>query len=172
MVTVGEKAPDFRAPLVSDGEAQMFELFDAIESHSAVVLLFEPADFVPVSTARLRAIQDAGWTEHESLAVVSLTGDSLFSHAAYAEQYNLDIPLVSDFHGSIADSYGVCVDEWEGHMHIPGRAAFVIDADWTVQTVKKSKLTPEQHDSSSLTALADAVRELGIPVEEPKLTES
>jgi len=170
MVTRGEKAPDFRAPLVSDGEARMFELFDVIESHTAVVLLFEPADFVPISTARLRAIEEAGWTEEDELAVICLTGDSLFSHAAYADRYDLTMPLVSDFHGGIAKSYGVCVDEWEGHMHIPGRAAFVIDDDWTVRAVQRSDLSPEQRDRAAFTALSDSIRVLGISVTDPQLS--
>ncbi len=169
MVTVGNKAPDFLAPAVSAREAAMLELFDHVESHQAVVLVFEPADFVPASTAELLAIQQAGWTEHEELSVICLTGDSLYSHAAYADQYNFSFPLVSDFHGSIADSYDVLRDEWEGHTHIPGRAAIVIDETWEIQAIQKAESPLELTANAPPIAVTESIRDLGVPVEEPEI---
>lgn len=137
MVTTGQKAPDFIRPAVVGGDVRMLELFAELREHSAVALVFQPADFVPTGTAELRAVRDAGWHDHPELLVVGVTGDSLYSHFAYAAQYDLGFPLVSDFHGGVADSYDLLVAEWEGHSEIPGRATVVVDGDWTVRTVER-----------------------------------
>jgi len=138
MVTTGQKAPDFAAPAVAEGEGRMVELFAEIQAHEAVVLLFFPADFVPACTAELVALGEAGWHTHPEIAVVGLTGDSLFSHAAYAEQYELPFPIISDFHAGIADQYDLLLGDWEGHQHIPARATVVIDGDWEVRAVEQA----------------------------------
>lgn len=133
MVDVGQTAPDFIAPALFEGEGRVVKLFRAVEAHDAVVLSFAPADFVPQPTAELQAIRDAEWHTHESVAVLGITGDSLFSHRAYVERYEIPFPLVSDFHAGIADSYGLVLEEWEGHNHIPARATLVIDGEWRVR---------------------------------------
>lgn len=168
MVTTGQQAPDFIRPAVVDGDVQMLELFAELREHSAVVLVFQPADFVPTGTAELRAVRDAGWQDHPELLVVGLTGDSLYSHFAYATQYDLRFPLVSDFHGGVADSYDLLLEEWEGHSDIPGRATVVIDGDWAVQTVERV----DPLDSSSPAPVERAtgsLRELGLEVTRPEV---
>ena len=137
MVQTGQKAPDFIRPAVVNGDAQMLELFAELREHRAVVLVFEPADFVPTGTAELQAVRAADWHDHSDLFVAGVTGDSLYSHFAYATQYDLPFPLVSDFHGGVADSYGLLLADWEGHSDIPGRATVVIDSDWEVRTVEQ-----------------------------------
>jgi len=166
MVTTGQKAPDFAGAAVQDGEAHGLELFGAVDSHDAVVLVFEPADFVPACTAELCAVRDANWHATPGLSVVALTGDSLFSHAAYADQYGFSFPLVADFHATIADSYGLCLDEWESHSHVPGRATVVIDADWTVRAVES---VPPLSDASPapVERVATTVQELGLDATAP-----
>lgn len=138
MVTIGQKAPDFIAPAATGPEARMVELFAEIREVEVVVLLFYPADFVPTCTAELLAVRDAGWHDHPECRVFGLSGDSLFSHAAYADRYALPFPLVSDFHGGIADSYNLLEPEWEGHHDIPGRATVVIDDDWSVAAIERA----------------------------------
>lgn len=137
MVTVGDSAPDFIATALEDGEGITLELFREVQAHDATVLYFYPADFVPECTAELCAIRDAGWFGDNGLAVIGLSGDSLFSHAAYTAEYDLDLPLVSDFHGGVAESYDLLADDWEGHSHIPERAAVVIDSDWEIRAVER-----------------------------------
>lgn len=168
MVRVGEKAPDFIAPAVSEGEAYMLELSYIVERHEAVLVVFQPANFIPAATSELCAIQEAGWPGEESLAIVCLTGDSLYSHAAYADRYEFTFPLVSDFHGSIAQSYGVMLDEWEGHTQIPGRAAIVIDGDWNVMGIELNESPLERTATPPTVALAETIRQLGLAVSEPQ----
>ena len=166
MVTVGQKAPDFITPAVVDGEVQMLELFAQLREHDAAVLVFEPADFVPTGTAELRAVQGAGWDDNPDLLVVGLTGDSLYSHVAYADEYDLRLPLVSDFHGGIAESYDLLLEEWEGHGAIPARGTAVVDDDWTVRAVE----TVDPLDSRSTPPVeraAETLADLGLDITRP-----
>ncbi len=171
MITTGQKAPDFAAAAVQNGEARGLELFAEIDSHDATVLVFEPVDFVPACTAELCAIRDADWQATPGLSVVALTGDSLFSHAAYADQYDFRFPLVSDFHATIADSYGLHLDSWESHSHVPGRATVVVDDDWTVRAVDSAPPLSEGSPAPVEHAVT-ALRELGIGVASPEIPDS
>jgi len=118
MIDTGVKAPDFIAPAVAGGTATELELFRLVDRHEAVVLCFAPATFVPTCTAAFAAIRDAGWHDRADLAVVALTGDdSLYAGFAYADQFDLPFPIVSDFHGGIAESYDLLADSWEGLGH-------------------------------------------------------
>jgi len=116
MIDTGVKAPDFIAPAVAGGTATELELFRLVDRHEAVVLCFAPATFVPTCTAAFAAIRDAGWHDRADLAVVALTGDSLYAGFAYADQFDLPFPIVSDFHGGIAESYDLLADSWEGPL--------------------------------------------------------
>ena len=167
MVTVGQKAPDFIAPALAAGEGVVVELFKQIRTSSAVVLYFYPADFVPECTAELRAIRDAGWHTHDDLTVIGLSGDSLFSHAAYARQESLPFILVSDFHGGIAESYDLLAEEWEGHSHIPERAAVVIGGDWEVLAVEGVSNPLKWADPAPVERLETALESAGVAVELP-----
>jgi hypothetical protein len=70
MVQTGQKAPDFIRPAVVDGDVQMLELFAEVREHRAVVLVFEPADFIPTGTAELQAVRTAGWHDRSDLLIV------------------------------------------------------------------------------------------------------
>lgn len=168
MISVGQKAPDFIAPVLSDGVGEIVQLVSVVESHEVVVLGFSPADFVQAPTAELLALDDAGWCHHDDIAAMWLTGDSLFSHRAYSSHYGIDVPLISDFHGGIADSYGLLLEEWEGHNHIPARGVVVVDGDWTVRAVATADPLAEV-SPAPIETVTDAVAGLGFDVIRPSV---
>jgi peroxiredoxin len=169
MVTIGQKAPDFAATALRDGEGVVLELFEVVRAHEAIVLYFYPADFVAEATAELTAMRDAGWHTHEGLAVIGLSGDSLFSHAAYAREHEIPFALVSDFHGHVADSYDLVIQEWEGHTHIPGRAAVVVDDDWNVEALEQADPLAWA-DPAPVEAITETVQSAGVDVEQPNVS--
>ncbi|MFD1569657.1 redoxin domain-containing protein [Halorubrum laminariae] len=175
MIDVGVKAPDFAAPAVTkgsetgDGSAAQLELFRLVRDHEAVVLCLAPATFVPTCTAEFVAIADAGWTGRDDLAVVAVTGDSLYAGFAYADRYALPFPVVSDFHGGIAESYGLLADSWEGHADIPRRASVVIDADWTVRFAEATTDALDRADPAPVQRAAATLREIGIDADRPRV---
>lgn len=169
MVTTGDSAPDFIATALVDSEGVSLELFREIRSHEATLLYFYPADFVPECTAELCAIREAGWLQHEALAVIGLSGDSLFSHAAYASQHDLSMPLVSDFHGGVAESYDLLVDDWEGHRHIPERAAVVIDGGWEIRTVEREDEPLARASPAPVERAHEQIQQAGVDVPRPQV---
>lgn len=170
MVDVGQTAPDFIAPAVVDGEAELLELFAEIRSRDAIVLVFFPADFVPATTAELCAVNDAGWHGRPDLSVIGLSGDSLFSHAAYADRYGLGFPLVADFHGGIADTYDLLLADWEGHSDIPARATLVLDGDWTVRTIETADEPLDTVTPAPVERATATLRNMGVQVEKPEVS--
>jgi hypothetical protein len=45
------------------------------------------------------------------VSVLAISGDSVHSHRAFADEYDLKIPLLADFHGEVARDYGFAVDD-------------------------------------------------------------
>jgi len=134
MIGTGETAPAFELPGITDGSFEMFSLTDAIAQDHAVLLLFYPFDFSPVCTNELCAIRDAEWFQFTpDLDVWAASGDSAYAHRAFADEYGLNFPLLSDSHGRVATAYDVCYDEWENHECVPQRAVFLVDASQTIR---------------------------------------
>lgn len=169
MIDVGVTAPDFIAPAVVDGVGTELELFRRVERNDAVVLCFAPANFVPTCTAVFAGIRDAGWHDHDGLAVIALTGDSLFSGFAYADQFSLPFPIVADFHGGVADSYDLLADSWEGHSDIPRRATVVIDGEWRVRFAEATTDALDRPAPSPVQNATATLRGIGIDADRPKV---
>ena len=89
------------------------------------------------------------------------------SHMAYANQYDLSLPLVSDFHAGIADTYDLLADDWEGHSRIPQRATVVVDGDWEVCAVEIADGPLDATSPGPACRATGAVRECGIDIECP-----
>ena len=169
MIHVGDTAPDFIAPAVSGGTATELELFRLVEAHDAVVLSLAPATFVPPCTAEFAAVRDAGWGDRDDLAVVALTGDSLYAGFAYADRFDLPFPVVADFHGGVAESYDLLAGSWEGHSDIPRRATLVIDADWTVRFAEATADPLDRADPAPVERATETLRAVGVDVDRPRV---
>lgn len=60
-----------------------------------------------------------------SAAAIAVT--ATFSQMAFAEHLGIGFPLLSDWGGRTADTYGVRYDVWRGHEGLAKRSLFVID---------------------------------------------
>ena len=169
MIDIGVTAPDFIAPAVAGGTPTELGLFRLVEAHDAVACCFAPATFVPACTAEFAAVRDAGWADRDDLAVVALTGDSLYAGFAYADRFDLPFPVVADFHGGVAESYDLLADSWEGHSEIPRRATLVIDGDWTVRFAAATDDPLDRADPAPVERATEALREVGVDVDRPRV---
>jgi len=130
----GDTAPEFTAPMrTPDGNIAEFTLSGALED-GPVVLAFFPGAFTSVCTGematfrdRLDGLVDAG----ASLYGVSI--DSPFSLGEFAEQNELNFPLIGDTNKEVIDAYDVVMDFADlGISGVAKRSVFVIDADGTI----------------------------------------
>ena len=167
MIQEGQTAPDFVAPAVDEDRSVELALFELVERNDAVALLFAPCAFVPEPTAEWIAVETAGWPASDGLATVGLTGDSLYSAFAYADRYGFSFPIVSDFHGGIADRYGLLADEWDGHGNVPRRGVVIVDGDWTVRAVETVEDAHDRAQPGPAAHAADALQSCGVDLKRP-----
>lgn len=115
---IGEQAPDFEL----EGTGGSFKLSD--QRGRRVVLLFYPGDNTPVCTSQFCSYRD----RPEELAdldavVVGISSQSLDSHQAFVDKHHLNVPLLSDPGGRVAEAYGA----YARRLGMTRRAAIVID---------------------------------------------
>ncbi|MDS0258392.1 redoxin domain-containing protein [Haloarcula sp. S1CR25-12] len=132
MVSVGDEAPDFTAPLANGDVAEM-TLSDAV-ARGPVVLAFFPGAFTSVCSHemesfddRLDELADAGVT------VYGVSIDTPFAQNAFRDELGLGFELVSDSDREIIDAYDIAMDFTALGVHdLAKRAVFVVDEDRTV----------------------------------------
>jgi peroxiredoxin len=126
-VAAGEPAPDFTLP---SGPGETLSL-DALRGRPAV-LAFYPGDWSPVCSDQLDLYQSAlPRFEGRGARLVGISVDSVWCHAAFAEDRGLGFPLLADFEpkGEVARAYGVYRED-DG---IAERALFVLDPEGVVR---------------------------------------
>lgn len=147
MIEEGATAPTFTLPGFANDTITTFNLDERTDQDQAVLLLFFPFDFSPVCTNELCAIRDAEWFQLTAeVDVWAISSDSAFAHQAFADEYDLNFPLLSDSHGNVADAYDVCYDEWENHEGVPKRAVFLVDSDRKIRYTWKTDDALEKPD--------------------------
>jgi peroxiredoxin len=132
MVSVGDDAPDFTAPL-ADGSVGSFTLSDNLDD-APLVLAFFPAAFTPTCTTEMCTFRDR-LSEFEAIdaTVYGISIDTPFSLNEFRAQNDLNFGLLSDSNREVVDAYDVAMDfERFGIDDVAKRAVFVVDSDGTV----------------------------------------
>ena len=117
----GAVAPDFRLHWKPHQTLALSSL-----KGRSVVVAFYPADWDPVSTEQLILFQESlPDLQRFSAALLGISVDSVWTHAAFAREAGLSFPLLADFEpkGGVARKFGVFPAE-DGAS---ARALFVID---------------------------------------------
>ena len=127
-VDVGATAPDFTLP---DQERKPVTL--AALRGRAVVLAFFPAAFTSVCTKELCTFRDSlAQLNQANAAVLGISADGPWVLKEFAAQQRLNFPLLSDFHRTTIERYGVA--QTEGMFAgIAKRAVFVLDGSGIVR---------------------------------------
>ena len=129
MLDEGTEAPTFELPGVVEGRPVRVRL-DSLLGESVVVLVFYPADFNPSCTDETTDLDGFDVFGMQSDAtVLGVSGDSVYSHRAFADAYDLKLPLLADVDGEVARSYGVTVEDGR---YPTRRAVVVIDHEGQV----------------------------------------
>ena len=127
ILQAGGIAPAFA---LQDGSSRKVTLADYRGRN--VVLVFYPFDWSPVCGDQL-ALYNELLEEFESLKaqVLGISVDSLWCHAAFAQERKYRFPLLADFEpkGEVARTYGA----YELHEGCAERALFVVDAGGVIR---------------------------------------
>jgi thioredoxin-dependent peroxiredoxin len=123
---VGTRAPDF---VLNDADGVQHRLSDW-HGHW-LVLYFYPRDNTPGCTLEAANFRDDR-TAFEALnaQVVGISVDDSASHRAFAEQQQINFPLLVDPGGEIARRYGALTNL--GFLKVAKRRTFLIDPDGLV----------------------------------------
>lgn len=134
MLRQGQTAPEFTLPGAQGDNIDTHGLAEYTDNGWTTVLAFYPLDFHPDCTDRLCALRDVDWlTVEDSVAVLGIGADGVYSHQRFAAENRIDFPLLSDADGRVAAAYGVGTDTFDGHRGVPKTALFVVDPYRVVQ---------------------------------------
>lgn len=159
ILTEGETAPDFTLRGTTDGETRTFRLSDFTDDGQWVFLTFYTFDFNPICTEGMCALRDAEFFEfYDDLAVLGISGDGIHSHEQFADQHDINYPLLSDTGKDVAEQYGVIRDEHDGMRRVHQRAVFVIDDTRTIRFA--TAIEADSPDDIDLTPINDVLTDL------------
>ncbi len=129
MVTTGDDAPDFTAPLAT-GDIESFTLSDRLDE-APIVLAFFPGAFTSVCTAEMCAFQDRlSAFDDLDTTVYGVSRDSPFTLNEFREQNDLEFGLISDYNKELVADYDVEMDFDDlGVYGVAKRSVFVVDGD-------------------------------------------
>ncbi|MGQ3412412.1 redoxin domain-containing protein [Natrinema sp. LN54] len=133
MVTTGDAAPDFTAPL-ANGDIEEFTLSERLEDEAPIVLAFFPGAFTGVCTTEMCTFQDrlAAFNDLDA-TVYGVSRDSPFTLNEFREQNGLEFGLISDYNKEIIDDYGIPMDFADLGVHgVAKRSVFVVDGDGNI----------------------------------------
>jgi len=133
MVTTGDPAPDFVAPL-AHGDVSEMAFADAFPEDAPVVLAFFPGAFTSVCSHEMETFQDRlEEFEDHGATVLGVSVDLPFALNAFRDDLGLGFDLFGDSQRRIVDAYDVAMDfDHVGVRDVAKRAVFVIDEDMTV----------------------------------------
>ncbi|HEX9084968.1 MAG TPA: redoxin domain-containing protein [Gemmatimonadaceae bacterium] len=127
ILPAGTPAPDFALNATPDQVLRLSEL-----RGRPVILVFYPADWSPVCGDQVALYNEILPEFREyGAAILGISVDGVWCHAAFTRDRKLHFPLLSDFEpkGAVARLYGA-YREGEG---ISERALFVLDADGIIR---------------------------------------
>ncbi len=126
VLRIGQRVPDFSLPDTNERERKMSEFVNK----GNVVLVFFPFAFSGVCDREVCTFRD-DMTKFGAMdsQVVGISVDSLYTLKVFAQTYNLQFPLLSDFNKKVSKVYGVLHDTWVAHGYkgVSKRALFIID---------------------------------------------
>ena len=126
VLRLGQKAPEFSLP---DADRKMRSLGE-FTNLGTVILAFFPFAFSGVCDKEMCMFRVGfGSLQAAGARLVGVSVDSSFSLKAFAQTYNLQFPLLSDFNKKVAKLYEVLQDPWVGlgYKGVAKRATFVVD---------------------------------------------
>jgi len=158
MVSVGEKAPEFEAPL-ANGEVGEFALSEALDD-GPVVLAFFPGAFTSVCTGEMQTFRDRIENlRTEGAALYGVSTDSPFALNEFRDRNDLPFAFVSDANREVVHRYDVAFDfEAVGLEDLAQRAVFVVNTDGEVAYAWVSddpRVEPDYEEVEAAAAAAD-----------------
>lgn len=148
---IGDKIEDFE---LVDNAGQSHRLSQSLQN-GPVVLAFFPFAFTGVCTAEMCEFRDTLKDfENVSATVYGISVDSPHALRVFAEQQELNFPLLSDFNKTVSSSLGILYEDFHGFHGVAKRSVFVVRPD---QTVAYQWVTDNAKDRPDLSEVKNAL---------------
>jgi peroxiredoxin len=154
-LSAGTKAPNFTLQSTSDQQVSLADF-----RGRPVILAFYPADWSPVCGDQLALYNEVlGEFQRYGAALLGISVDGAWCHAAFASQRHFHFPLLADFEpkGAVARSYGVYATK----AGLSNRALFVIDKAGAVRWSHVSPMSVNPGADGILAALESMAADEG-----------
>jgi peroxiredoxin len=151
----GTRAPAFELRATPDQSVGLGDF-----SGHPLIMAFYPLDWSPVCTDQMALYNEIlPEFRHFDAALVGISVDSAWCHAAFAQSRNLHFPLLADFHpkGEVAKQYGV----YDENIGMSERALFVLDGEGVIHWSYVSPIGVNPGADGILRALDEMA---GVPV--------
>jgi peroxiredoxin len=126
VLRVGQRVPDFVLPDQSKQERKLSEFVQK----GNVVIAFFPFAFSATCDREMCTFRDSmAKLNGLQASVVGISVDSLYTLKVYAQTYNLEYTLLSDFNKKVTKAFDVLQDPWTsyGYRGVAKRSVFVLD---------------------------------------------
>ena len=126
VLRLGQKVPEFSLP---DADKKTRSLGE-FTRQGTVILAFFPFAFSGVCDKEMCTFRDGfGSLQQAGAQLVGISVDSAFALKAFAQTYNLQFPLLSDFNKKVVKAYGVLQDPWAGfgYKGVAKRSVMIVD---------------------------------------------
>ena len=133
MTELNSTAPDFRLRSTSGEDVSLTDY-----RGKTVILAFFPATFTGVCQKEMCTFNDSlGKLNASNATVLGISIDGPHAQSAFAEQNQLNFPLLSDHQRKAARAYDVIFENFansEGY-HVAQRSIFIIDAEGSIKYI-------------------------------------
>jgi len=127
MVNQGEKAPNFTLP---DTDRKPRSLQEFLKPNGATLLAFFPGAFTTVCTREMCTLRDNMQELNKINAqVVGISVNDPFTNKAFAQNNNLNFPILSDYNREVVKLYNVFHENFgnlKGYT-VAKRGVFILD---------------------------------------------
>ena len=156
VIEEGVAAPTFTLPALVDGVHRQVALEEYL-GEDVVILAFYPGDFNPACDEESDLDELDLFTMQKDVTVLGIGPDTLYAHEAFADAYDLHIPLLSDTRREVAELYDVAFEDDAG-QDLVERAVFVVDHDGDVAYAWSTR---DMEALPSTETIKDAIGETG-----------
>ena len=126
VLRVGQRVPDFALPDQTKQERRLSEFVQK----GNVVIAFFPFAFSGTCDREMCTFRDS-MTKLNTVqaSVIGISVDSLFTLKVFAQTYNLEYTLLSDFNKKVCRAFDVLQDPWVSYDYrgVAKRSVFVLD---------------------------------------------
>jgi glutaredoxin-dependent peroxiredoxin len=156
----GDNAPDFTLTSFTPSNDPAEYKLSSYKGKKNVLLLFFSQAFTGVCSEEMRTVSE-GLNEFSgsNAEVLGISVDGTFVQKAFAKEYNIKIPLLSDFNKEVIRQYDIVQENFaHGMKDVSKRAVFLVGKDGLIKYIE---ITENPGVQINFDKVKEAVKKIG-----------